>query len=57
MARWPPSPQFDEPGGISYADGILYVADTNNHVILRVIDLEAGIVDTFAFSQSRSAGD
>ena len=23
--------QFDEPGGLSYADGILYVADTNNH--------------------------
>lgn len=41
--------EFDEPGGISYADGILYVADTNNHVI-RTIDLEAGLVDTFAFS-------
>ncbi len=41
-------PQFDEPGGLSYADGILYVADTNNHVI-RTIDLEAGIVDTFEF--------
>ena len=25
--------EFDEPGGISYADGILYVADTNNHVV------------------------
>ena len=42
-------PQFDEPGGLSYADGILYVADTNNHVI-RAIDLEAGVVDTFEFS-------
>ncbi|MCY3866074.1 MAG: thioredoxin-like domain-containing protein [Chloroflexi bacterium] len=41
--------EFDEPGGISYADGILYVADTNNHVI-RTIDLEAGLVDTFEFS-------
>ena len=41
--------EFDEPGGISYADGILYVADTNNHVI-RAIDLEAGIVDTLEFS-------
>lgn len=41
--------QFDEPGGISYADGILYVADTNNHVV-RIINLEAGIVDTFEFS-------
>ncbi|MCY4061590.1 MAG: thioredoxin-like domain-containing protein [Chloroflexi bacterium] len=41
--------EFDEPGGISYADGILYVADTNNHVV-RTIDLEAGLVDTFEFS-------
>ena len=41
--------EFDEPGGISYADGILYVADTNNHAI-RTIDLQAGLVDTFEFS-------
>lgn len=41
--------EFDEPGGISYANGILYVADTNNHVI-RAIDLEAGFVDTLEFS-------
>ncbi len=40
--------QFDEPGGLSYADGIVYVADTNNHVI-RTIDLAAGIVDTIEF--------
>ena len=40
---------FDEPGGLSYADGTLYVADTNNHVI-RAIDLAAGIVDTLQFS-------
>ena len=40
--------QFDEPGGLSYADGILYVADTNNHAI-RTIDLEAGLVDTIEF--------
>lgn len=40
---------FDEPGGLSYADGILYVADTNNHAI-RTIDLEAGMVDTLEFS-------
>ncbi len=31
-------PQFDEPAGLCYADGKLYVADTNNHAI-RVIDL------------------
>ncbi len=30
--------QFDEPAGIAYASGKLYVADTNNHAI-RVIDL------------------
>ncbi len=41
--------EFDEPGGISYADGILYVADTNNHVI-RLLDLETGLVDTLEFA-------
>ncbi len=40
--------EFDEPGGISYAKGILYVADTNNHAI-RAIDLERGLVDTIQF--------
>jgi DNA-binding beta-propeller fold protein YncE len=40
--------QFDEPGGIDYADGKLYVADTNNHAI-RVIDLETDTVSTIAF--------
>ena len=40
--------EFDEPGGLSYANGVLYVADTNNHVI-RTIDLEAGVVDTIVF--------
>ncbi|MBN1120236.1 MAG: redoxin domain-containing protein [Anaerolineae bacterium] len=40
--------EFDEPGGLSYADGKLYVADTNNHAI-RVIDLEEGIVSTVEF--------
>ncbi len=40
--------QFDEPGGLDYADGRLYVADTNNHAI-RVIDLAAGEVSTVAF--------
>lgn len=37
--------QFDEPSGISYADGKLFVADTNNHAI-RVIDLQQAIVKT-----------
>ncbi|MAU10114.1 MAG: hypothetical protein CL607_09855 [Anaerolineaceae bacterium] len=39
---------FDEPGGLDYVDGTLYVADTNNHVI-RVIDLEAETVETVTF--------
>ena len=38
-------PQFDEPGGLSVADGKLYVADTNNHAI-RVVDLESKAVTT-----------
>ena len=36
---------FDEPAGLTYADGCLYVADTNNHVIRRV-DLTSGLVST-----------
>jgi DNA-binding beta-propeller fold protein YncE len=44
----PDSAEFDEPGGLDYADGRLYVADTNNHAI-RVIDLEANAVSTIAF--------
>jgi DNA-binding beta-propeller fold protein YncE len=39
---------FYEPGGLDYADGRLYVADTNNHAI-RVIDLAAGDVSTVVF--------
>ena len=33
--------EFDEPTGLAYAAGKLYVADTNNHAI-RTIDLENG---------------
>lgn len=33
------TPSFYEPGGLSVANGILYVADTNNHAV-RVIDLK-----------------
>jgi DNA-binding beta-propeller fold protein YncE len=41
--------QFDEPAGITAADGKLYVADTNNHLI-RVIDLKDGRVSTLSLA-------
>ena len=37
---------FDEPSGLAYAAGKLYVADTNNHLI-RTIDVATSKVDTF----------
>lgn len=40
---------FDEPGGLSYAAGRLYVADTNNHAI-RVIDLATQTVSSVTFA-------
>ncbi len=40
--------RFNEPGGLSYIDGLLYIADTNNHAI-RVLDVEAGEVTTVTF--------
>ncbi|NPV67989.1 MAG: redoxin domain-containing protein [Anaerolineae bacterium] len=40
---------FDEPGGLSYAAGRLYVADTNNHAI-RVIDLATRMVSSVIFA-------
>jgi hypothetical protein len=36
---------FDEPAGLSIADGMLYVADTNAHRI-RVVDLKTKEVST-----------
>ena len=39
------SASFDEPAGISYRDGIVYVADTNNHSVRR-LDVETETVDT-----------
>jgi sugar lactone lactonase YvrE len=39
---------FDEPSGMAYHDGRLFVADTNNHAI-RVLDLEAGTVASLVF--------
>ena len=40
---------FWEPGGLSYRDGKLYVADTNNHAI-RVCDLDTFDVTTLDIS-------
>ena len=40
--------RFNEPGGLDYADGRLYIADTNNHAV-RVIDLETEQVTTVTF--------
>ncbi|MGE5353336.1 MAG: thioredoxin-like domain-containing protein [Acidobacteriota bacterium] len=60
--------QFNEPGGISYAKGKLYVADTDNNLI-RVIDPASGKVSTlelkgleklkkpFAFNEKEFNGD
>jgi len=39
------APSFYEPGGLSLANGNLYVADTNNHAI-RVVDLKTKRVST-----------
>jgi thiol-disulfide isomerase/thioredoxin/DNA-binding beta-propeller fold protein YncE len=39
--------QFYEPGGLSVAEGRLYIADTNNHAV-RVADLETLTVETLA---------
>jgi DNA-binding beta-propeller fold protein YncE len=58
------SPSFYEPGGLSAADGKLYVADTNNHAI-RVIDLKTKQTSTLritglmppAKSMERSTSD
>ena len=44
-------PRFDEPEGVSYAAGKLYVADTNNHQI-RIIELEN---DTLSLEGFKSA--
>jgi DNA-binding beta-propeller fold protein YncE len=40
--------QLWEPGGLSYAEGKLYIADTNNNVI-RIVDIATKTVSTLAF--------
>ena len=42
--------QFNEPGGLAYGAGKLYVADTNNHAV-RVIDLAGDKVETLNIIQ------
>ncbi|MCB2224036.1 MAG: redoxin domain-containing protein [Actinobacteria bacterium] len=49
-------PRFYEPGGIDYAGGLLYVADTNNHAI-RVVDPDTGAARTLVlYGIERFAG-
>lgn len=38
--------RFSEPGGLAFADGVLWVADTNNHRILKIV-LESGAAEEF----------
>jgi thiol-disulfide isomerase/thioredoxin len=38
-------PLFNEPGGLSFSDGLLYIADTNNHAI-RVVNIATGETST-----------
>ena len=42
----PNTAMFHEPGGISYAAGKLYIADTNNHAV-RTVDVETGAISTW----------
>ncbi len=43
-----------EPGGISLARNILYIADTNNHAIRR-LDLVTGALSTLAITEAQGA--
>jgi len=43
------APRFSEPGGLCGAAGLLYVADTNNHVV-RIVDLATRSVSTLALA-------
>lgn len=40
-----PSPSFYEPGGLTVANGKLFIADTNNHAV-RVVDLKTKATST-----------
>ena len=39
---------FNEPGGLDELDGVLYIADTNNHSVRR-LNIATGAVDTMVF--------
>jgi len=47
---------FNQPQGLAIADGTLYVADTENHV-LRTVDLATGRVRTIAGTGQQLAGE
>lgn len=50
--HWDGRPQearFSEPGGLSFGNGRLYIADACNH-LMRVTGLEAGEVGTLEVS-------
>ncbi len=42
-------PLFAEPGGLSFGDGLLYIADTNNHVI-RIANIAEHTVTTLVLA-------
>lgn len=45
------SAEFDGPSGIGYANGMVYVADTNNNLI-RTIDAASGVVSTLTLTNA-----
>ncbi len=47
----PNAAQFNEPGGLAVIDGVVYVADTNNHQI-RLADLATGTVRTLPIAET-----
>jgi DNA-binding beta-propeller fold protein YncE len=50
-----PGSAFNGPKGIALADNVLYIVDTENHVI-RTIDLKSGIISTVAGNGQRGDG-
>ena len=50
-----PGNALNGPKGVAYADGMLYIADTENHVIRR-IDLKQGTINTIVGTGQRGDG-